>query len=350
MTSRVDFRPVTSSPRILIVGAGVLGLCTAFELHRRGHAVMVVDPGGPNASRVAAGMIAPAMESAIDDVSPARANLFRNARDLWPAFAKAAGITLIKRPAEWRGGDVEAIAARMRALGFDVRREGDRAITDEDYQVDPAQALDAFRQALGDAVVEGQVTAVEPTGEGWRVSVGPRDIDATGLVMASGAADAAAGLPDATASLIEAIQPIRGQIGVTAQALVPHVVRGPGAYVSPIRGGAVIGATMEPGRRDTAPDAAVSGRLIEAASAVLGEPVSASDIQWAVGIRGATADGLPMAGPAPDEWRLWLALAPRRNGWLLGPLVARTVADAVEGRTPAAESQVLAPRRFITTD
>jgi glycine oxidase len=43
---------------------------------------------------------------------------------------------------------------------------------------------------------------------------------------------------------------------------------------------------------------------------------------------------------------LFLALAPRRNGWLLGPLVGRTVADAVEGRAPGADARALDPLRF----
>ncbi|UQV19746.1 FAD-binding oxidoreductase [Brevundimonas albigilva] len=81
----------------------MLGLCAAFELSRRGHAVRVIDPGGANASSVAAGMIAPAMEAAIDQAAPEQAALFRAGRDLWPAFAQAAGISLNARPAEWRG-------------------------------------------------------------------------------------------------------------------------------------------------------------------------------------------------------------------------------------------------------
>jgi len=336
---------VTSSPRILIVGAGVLGLSSALELQRRGHFVTVVDPGTANASLVAAGMIAPAMESAIDAVSPAQASLFRAARDLWPDFAGAVGIALMRRPAEWRGGDADGMETRLRALGFDVRRDGDRVITNDDYQVEPAQALDAMRHALGDAIVEGWVTVIEQAGEGWRVRVGEHDIAASSIVLATGVADAIPGLPSATTDLIRAILPIRGQIGVVDAVLTPHVVRGPGAYVAPMRGGAVIGATMEPGRRDTTPDTGTGARLIEAASRVVGGAIDASAAEWRVGIRGATSDGLPMAGAAPDHG-LWLALAPRRNGWLLGPLVARTVADAIEGRTPTAEARALDPGRF----
>lgn len=335
---------MTSSSPIVIVGAGVLGLCTAFELHRRGRAVLVVDPGGVNASLVAAGMIAPAMESAIDDVSVDRARLFRAGRDLWPKFASAAGIALARRPAEWRGGDVDAMEARLRALGFDARRDGAGVTTDDDYQVEPTQALTALRQALGEAVVAGTVTTIARTDGGWRLEIG--DLDAEAVVLATGAGDAVVGLPETARRLIADIEPIRGQIGVAAEHLVDHVVRGPGAYVAPMASGAVIGATMEPGRRDTAPDAEASERLTQAAWAALGRSPEPLSIEWRVGIRGATADGLPLAGAAPGAEGLFMALAPRRNGWLLGPLVGTVVADAIEGRTASPHARALDPGRF----
>jgi len=64
-----------------------------------------------------------------------------------------------------------------------------------------------------------------------------------------------------------------------------------------------------------------------------------------VGIRGATTDGLPLAGSS-GEPGLHLALAPRRNGWLLGPLVARITADGIEGRPPLVDAAALDPLRF----
>lgn len=337
---------MTSSSPIVIVGAGVLGLCTAFQLHRRGQAVLVVDPGEVNASLAAAGMIAPAMESAIDDVSAGRAGLFRAGRDLWPEFARVAGIALARRPAEWRGGDVRAMETRLRALRFDARRDGASVTTEEDFQVEPTQALAALRLALGAAVIAGRVTTIVRTDGGWRLEVGDRRLDAEAVVLATGACDAIAGLPDVARRLIEEIQPIRGQIGVAAEHLVDHVVRGPGAYVAPMASGAVIGATMEPGRRDTTPDAEASRRLTQAAWAALGRSPEPLAIEWRVGIRGAMADGLPLAGAAPGEEGLFLALAPRRNGWLLGPLVGAVVADAIEGRTASPHARALDPGRF----
>jgi glycine oxidase len=335
-----------SSPTIVIVGAGVLGLSTAFELKRRGHAVTVIDPGGPNASRVAAGMVAPAMEAAIDDVSPDRAALFRAGRDLWPGFAVASGVALKQGPAEWRGGDVDAIEARLQALGFAAWRDGDRVITDEDLQIEPEQAMGALSAALGDAVVEGRATGLLREADGWRVEVDGLPLTASAVVLATGAEAFIPGTPEATRALVEGVQPIRGQIGTAPQVLTPRVARGPGAYVAPMTGGTVIGATMEPGRRDTAPDAVVGERLVEAAWRVLGRAPEPLTIEWRAGVRGASADGLPMAGAAPDGEGLFLALAPRRNGWLLGPLVATVVADAIEGRAPSPQARALDPRRF----
>ena len=316
---------------VLVIGAGVLGLCCAVELERRGHAVQVVDPGGRNASWVAAGMIAPALESAIEDVTPARAALLRRARDLWPDFAARGGIELNRRPAEWRGEGADVIADRLTALGFSVRHESGRAVTEDDWQVDCPAALEALRQDLARPVIEARAEVVTPHQQGWAVTLSNgRALIARAIVFATGAAEPPHGLPDPVAAIVSAIHPVRGQIGWTAASLADHVVRGPGGYLAPQGGGTLIGATMETGRRDLASDPASSDALTAAAER-LATLDPATSIDWRVGVRGATADGLPLAGPS-GEPGLHLALAPRRNGWLLGPLVGRVVADGIEGR------------------
>ncbi|QBX38995.1 FAD-dependent oxidoreductase [Brevundimonas sp. S30B] len=316
----------------MVIGAGVLGLCCAVELERRGHGVQVVDPGGRNASWVAAGMIAPALESAIEDVTPARAALLRRARDLWPDLAEAEGIELHRRPAEWRGEGADVVAERLAALGFSVRHEAGRVVTDDDWQVDCPAALEALRQALARPVIAAKVEALAAHDGGWSATLSDGgSLTAPTLVLATGAGAAIPGLPDRVAVLVSAIEPVRGQIGWTAAPLADHVVRGSGGYLAPQGGGTLIGATMEAGRRDLASDPASSGALTAAAER-LATLDPATPIDWRVGVRGATADGLPLAGPS-GEAGLHLALAPRRNGWLLGPLVGRVVADGIEGRS-----------------
>lgn len=335
--------PLFNSQDIVVVGAGVLGLCAAAELVRRGHGVTVVDPGGLNASAVAAGMIAPAMESAIDDLTPEHAVLLRRARDAWADFAAATGVKLDRDLAEWRGGTVEVLAARLEELGFEHEfdRQAGRLTTHEDWKVEPAQALAALGRGVG--IIKGRATGLTRVGAGWRVETTAGQFEADQVVLATGAAEKMAGLPEDAARLGHLITPIRGQIGVVGERLSDHVVRGPGAYVAPMGEGSVIGATMEAGERSLTPDPERCAQMLAAAWAVLGEAPRPLEIEWRAGVRGATPDGLPMAGAV--EHGLHLALGPRRNGWLLGPLVAGVVADEVEGR-PSKEP-TLSPRRFI---
>jgi glycine oxidase len=108
--------------------------------------------------------------------------------------------------------------------------------------------------------------------------------------------------------------------------------------------GLCVGATMEPGRTDRVIDPAAVGQLGAAAQAI------SPALGWAFAIpqaavRGASPDGLPMVGPSARPG-VMLAVGARRNGWLLAPLVARTVAAYVGGRDPGPHAAMLDPRRF----
>lgn len=335
---------MTSSPDVIVIGAGVLGLCTAAELAGRGHAVTVIDPGGPNASSVAAGMLAPALESLLEDLTPEQAALLRRARDLWPDFAEANGVALHREGAEWRGPDVPAALTRLHALGFEARTTRSGLLTPDDWRTEPGAALTGLARIPGVSLVRGRVGRLAGEARRWRVEVEDgRTWFTPTLVLATGADPAVPGLPTTVVALVEAIQPIRGQLTQVAVEAPGRVIRAPGVYVSPAAGGIVIGATMEPGRRDLHPDPAEARERVAAGLALLDVEGEAGPTR--VGIRGATVDGLPLAG-ATGEPGLLLALAPRRNGWLLGPLVARVVADGIEGRPPVRDAAALDPLRF----
>jgi len=329
---------------VIVIGAGVLGLCTAAELGARGHAVTVIDPGGANASSIAAGMIAPALESLLDDLSPDRSALLKRARDLWPAVAEGHGLKLHRDGADWRGPNAETALARLQALGFDAMPSEGGLTTTDDWRIEVGPALTALARATGVTVVRGRVVRLAGEGRRWRIEAGDGRVwFSSTVVLATGADPAISGLAGSVAAIVERVQPIRGQLTAVATAAPARMVRAASVYVAPGEGGVVIGATMEPGRRDLEPDAAESARQVEAGLALLGATGEAGAIR--VGIRGATADGLPLAGPSGDPG-LHLALAPRRNGWLMGPLVAQVVADAIEGRAPARDAAALDPLRI----
>ena len=329
-----------------MIGAGVLGLCVAAELSLRGRDVAVLDPGGVNASAVAAGMIAPAMEAAVDNVAPDRAALFGRAADLWPEFAHATGVELRDDGAAWLGVGGDDIVDRLTRLGFDFERHGDRIDIKGERRVEAEPALTALARVLRRPVIRGAAEVVERADGVWRVTYLGGEIRARRLVAATGAARAIAGLPASVAHRIEAIQPIGGMTGRVSAAFDLGVVRGRGAYAATGPGGSVVGATMTFDDRNPVAGGPGGQALLEALKGFTGVEITPDQVEWRAGVRGAVADGLPLAG-ATETPELFLALAPRRNGWLLGPLVGRIVADAVEGLTPGSDAAPLDPQRTL---
>lgn len=319
---------------VLVIGGGALGLAVAAELAARGAGVAVVDDGRPSASAGAAGMLAPAFETVLDAASGGHARLLTEARDLWPEFARRRGVTLHREGAEWRGPDPDDILERLTAAGFAAERADEAVFTPDDWRVEPDQAIKALAGAVGRRVTGRAETL---TSEGVALDDG-RVLNAGAVVLAGGWL----ACPEGTGP-VPPITPIRGQAVRIEGPSPERVLRGSGVYVAPAPDGAVIGATMEEGRTDPKPDAAVTATLLARARAIWPEVERARSTRAYVGVRGASLDGLPYAGRLRGG--LFCALAPRRNGWLLAPLVARITADAVEGRGPGPWAATMDPGR-----
>jgi glycine oxidase len=182
---------MSSSDRaeIIVIGAGVLGLAVAAELAARGACPLVLDAaGGPNASAVAAGMLAPAFEAAQEAAPPERAELYRRGRDLWPELAERAGIALDRSGADWIGPR-EPLARRMSELGFTVEPTATGFTTPDDWALDPEQALARLAAAIrngGGEVRTAQVEAVHASSAGVRVHAADATITAEQVVIAAG--------------------------------------------------------------------------------------------------------------------------------------------------------------------
>jgi glycine oxidase len=340
---------MTSAPRVTVAGAGVLGLSTALALADAGARVTVHDPGGPNASSIAAGMIAPAFEAVLDATARPHFELLMAARDLWPRFAERAGVALDRSgaiavgEAAWlaklaasfaalhlRPADIGGVTARGLAPG--LSEAFDRALfSREDWRVDAPAALRALANAAAAAGVAFRSDPVRGRG------------DADALVIATGAhgADLLALAPE-----LGALSPVKGHIVRVAAPSSGVVVRAQTVYAAP-GAGLVFGATMEHGRADVAVDQQVAEPLLAAGLELFPEYRTAP-VQVAAGVRAATADGLPMAGPAATPG-VMLAVGARRNGWLLAPLVAEVVAACVTGRDPGSHFARVDPARFSRT-
>lgn len=335
--------------RITVAGAGAMGLTTALALAQAGCEVAVFDPSPPlsNASGVAAGMLAPAFESALDSPGQDHFDILLAARDLWPALEARLGFRLDRAGALAVGGPdfLHRTDAALRKLGLYPNAVPRRTLNDlapglspdlaegllvrEDWRLDPGDVLARLRRA---AEAEGVVFHA-------RAATGFEGADR--LVVATGAAtDLAVMAPS-----LSLLQPIKGQLvrlaDPEAQGLV---VRSEGIYATPGRGGMVVGATMEPGRADLTIDPEAIAGLVARGARVFPR-LAGQEGQALAGVRAASPDGLPLVGRGRHHGVL-LAVGARRNGWLLAPLAARIVTACVTGREAGPYAARLDPGRF----
>ena len=339
---------MSSGPKVTVAGAGALGLSAALALADAGFRVTVCDPEGfGRASSVAAGMLAPVFEAALDAAeSPDLASLLA-ARNLWPALEARAGVALDRSGALAVGDDdwLDGVAAGLTRLGLRPTELGRASIDDmlpalspefergllvrEDWRLEPRLALQGLRAACEAAGVAFRREAV--TG---------RARDGV-LVLACGYAPGIADLAPELARL----SPIKGQILRFMDERAGRIsLRAAAAYAAPASDGLAIGATMEPGRDDAKPDPAALRPLTEAAGRMFPRLAEATFAVQA-GVRAATPDGLPLAGWSTAPGVL-LATGARRNGWLLAPLIAQVVTACATGRDPGPYAASFDPQRF----
>jgi len=342
---------------VVVVGAGVAGLCTALELRRAGADCLLLDPApiGRNASGVAAGMLAPGFESALDPASAGRFAILRAGRDLWRDLP----VTLRQDGAVWVGRDEAELATAERALA----REGAHAerlsreeaaevrpglaawvagavFTAEDWTLEPRPALDALNAEFLHRGGRSRRAAAS------RVSA--RSVDLLGETVCGDAVIVCAGFESRrfaeTAPELEALTPIRGEL-VRFPGAEPRdgpTVRHAAGYLTPADAGPVAGATMEPG-------VALVGRPtvgveLAATAASLFPTLQDAPFESGMGVRAATPDGLPLVGRAAGG--VWLATGFRRNGWTLAPLAARLLTSALGRGDPGPWAEALRSDRF----
>jgi glycine oxidase len=379
---------VTGSPKrrkydVAVVGAGVVGLASAWRAAAAGLRTVVLDRERPGAgaSGVAAGMLAPVTEASWGEEELLRLNL-ESAR-LWPAFeAELAEGSGAETGYERRGAlviavdrdDAEELGRLHRfqgSLGLDVewltRSEcrrlepglapgiagGIRA--PQDHQVDPraltAALAAAFEGAGGELATGRAVERVEVAGgavSGLRLSGGTL-LAAEQVVIAAGAWSGRIGGLDGIES--PPVRPVKGQIlrlrGGRDAPLADRAVHTPRCYIVPrANGEVVVGATVEERGYDTAVTAGGVYRLLEAAWEVLPDVGELELVESAARLRPGTPDNLPVVGAGGAKGLVW-ATGHYRNGILLAPLTAAAVLAVLSEDSAAPLGEAVAPSRFF---
>lgn len=350
---------VPAEQRIAIVGAGIIGLATAFELSRRGALVTVFDQrqiaGG--ATQASAGILAPYTEA------HGRQSLFELTVRGLAVYEDFVGRVRAISPLAFeyqRAGTLEVADSPQRAAELADRLTAPWAsaaglewLTAGELRARvpgiASGALGGLRCAVhGHVAVESLVRAVADAGErhgvvfqvgsavecvsldrpGVRLSVGREALDFDRVVLCGGAWGP---LLDPLGALAGRIRPVRGQLVRlhAGERSFREVLWSSSCYVVPWEDGTVlVGATSEEVGFDERATAEGVRQMLDAAERLVPPLARATFVNVRVGLRPGTADGLPILGPSPDP-RVIYAAGHFRNGILLAPLTADLVAHYI---------------------
>ena len=376
--------PVSSfTPKVAILGAGIIGLATAFELAvKRGVPVTVYDPApmGRGASWAAAGMLAPAFEAAAEEgVHPHLFDLCMESADLWPDFsidlAHAADTDsgYSGRPSLALAFDAEEAAA----LHHLSRALNERGLAHEElppataHLLEPSIAPDLLSalqmptdgQVDNRAVVRALILALQRTplatlrsqaaplrSEGGNLTLEGHDV----ILAAAGWNTAAIKVEENGQQLslvnwdpaLDQIDCYGGQMLSVAHGYdTPTTTLRCGTiYVAPKADRVIIGATMEPGVATDQPDPAAIAALHQRATRLCPVLADLPVIETWAGIRPGTPDHAPLIGETATPG-LYVAAGHYRNGILLAPVTARIIADMILGKEVSGLAHSFAPDR-----
>jgi glycine oxidase len=361
-----------SSPDLLMVGGGVIGLSIAWRAAECGLSVTVLerDTLGGGTSSVAAGMLAPVAEAEFGEAAGRVLELGLRSAALWPSFAEqlqaASGVdvglqrtgTLMlardddeARELERQIAFREGLGLRARRLRASQAREREPALAPamrlaleapDDHSVDPRRVLAALCAACESAGVRLREHArvarldVDTAGRaGGVVLDGGETLCASRVVIAAGAwspqvADGLGPMPP--------VRPVRGQLlrlrDPAGPGLLGSVIRFEGGYVVPRADGRyVLGATVEERGFDVEPDVGGIYELLREAHEIVPGVSELKIEELCVGLRPGMPDNAPAIGPGALAGLTW-ATGHHRNGILLAPLTAELVVAPMRETAP----------------
>jgi glycine oxidase len=353
----------------LIIGAGVIGLATAWRAAGRGLAVTVVDPApASGASHAGAGMITPISELSYGEEPLMHLGIA--SRDRYAGFV-AELEELTGMTTDYRADGLLQVAfdADDLALVDDLRRfqesVGVRAealtgrecrglepmlapsvrgglLAPDDGAIDPRRLCAALLTAVqrsGGTIVRTRATEI----------IMDRDA-AKGVRLAGGEElRAGQGLPPGT---LPEIRPVKGQI-LRLRTRVPFLarstrglVRGSPIYFVPRSDGEiVVGATQEELGFDTTVTAGGLWELLRDARELVPGVTELEFAEVVAGLRPGSPDNAPLLGPLGPPG-LHIASGHFRGGVLLAPITGDIMAELLAtGQVPAA-ARPFTPERF----
>lgn len=334
------------SPRtadVAIIGDGVIGLSTTYELARAGISCVVIGASNPGAaSGAAAGLLAPSIGQLPADV----AAFFNASLDLYPAWIEAlrefdselrllTGLIEVFASQQETGDGAERLSSTdLAALEPSLAAPFGGVVHARDGAIDNVRLISALRRSLErgapvDRVDNDPVVRVALRTDGASLTLSSGEtVEAGHAVLAAGAwSPLIEGLPRALP-----VRPLKGQMLAYESKLISHPVMGEDIYLVPRGDEIAVGATAEDAGFDISTTPEGIDGLRRAAEALLPKLSEARVAREWAGLRPATPDRLPILGPDPEFPALIYACGHTKNGILLAPQTARTVVGVVAGK------------------
>jgi D-amino-acid dehydrogenase len=202
-------------------------------------------------------------------------------------------------------------------------------------------------ESLGGRFVQGDATTLAAHGAGWRIDGTQGPIDAAGAVIALGP------WSDVVTGMLGYDLPLAVKRGYHmhysaqdgARLNHPIVDSEHGYCLAPMRRGIRLTTGAEFALRDAAPTPVQLGRAEPVARELfpLGERLDREP--W-MGARPCTPDMLPIIGQAPRHENLWFGFGHAHQGFTLGPVTGRLIAELATGERPFLDPAPYRPERF----
>ena len=344
---------------VAVIGAGVIGEAISYELAARGASVTLLDFRGPGmgSTQAAAGMLVPYLEGFGRPLLPLAARslemydtfIDRVTRDSGAEIGYRRTGSLQVTTADESLDEMRSIAADAKAAGVECEILDASAARDAEPQLTAAVSGGLFVRTHGFVVasdlsaalsaaavghgarmrVPARAERIAQRGSGLEIQLDADRVTARHVVVAAGSWSGQIpidGVPPLR------VKPVRGQLLRLAWdgPALNRIVWGSRCYLVPAAAGTIlVGATVEDAGFDERTTAGGVRELLDAACDLVPPLMRATFVEARVGLRPATADGMPIIGRSTKIPGLVYATGHYRNGVLLAPLTARAVADLV---------------------
>ncbi|RWU22096.1 glycine oxidase ThiO [Pseudomonas alkylphenolica] len=357
--------------QVVIVGGGVIGLLTAFNLASEVEHVVLCDRGelGQESSWAGGGIVSPLYPWRY---SPAVTALAHWSQDFYPQLGQrlfastgvdpevhTTGLYWLDLDDEdealaWaaREGrplsavDITAAYDAVPVLGSGFQRAVYMAGVANVRNPRLVKSLKAALQAMPNVSIREycEITGFSQEGEricGVETTKGVIRGDSVVLTAGAWSGDLLS-----TLGLDLPVEPVKGQMILykCAADFLPSMVLAKGRYAIPRRDGHIlVGSTLEHAGYDKTPTDEALESLKASAVELLPALAGAIPIAHWAGLRPGSPEGIPYIGQVPEHQGLWLNCGHYRNGLVLAPASCQLFADLLLGREPVIDPTPYAP-------